>query len=98
MWKTARVKVQGVSHLSSVFSLSISSEELRRDFRNRGFVVTVRGGGRGSRRRGRLGSRASGQLWRGHVLIEVSVLIVHLLFHLAPPCAGTGVQRLWVLG
>lgn len=93
-----RVKVQGVSHLSRAFSFTVSSEELRRDFRNGGFVVTVRGGGGGSGRRGRLGRTARGQLGRGHVIIELGILIVHLLFQLAPPCARTGVQHLRVLG
>lgn len=90
--KRVRAKEQGVSHLSTGFIFSISSEELGRDFRNRGFVVTGRSGGR------RLGRTASGQLRRGHVFIEVSVLIVHFLFQLAPPCVGTGVLRLLVLG
>ncbi len=90
-------EAESVSHLSSIFSFSISSEELRGDLRNRSSVVPARGGGRGCRR-GRLGRMASGQLGRGHVLIEVRILIVHLLFQLAPPCAGTGVQRLRVLG
>lgn len=92
-----RVKKQGVSHLSGIFSFSIRREELRGDFINRGFVVTVRGRRRGSGRGGRLGRVASGQLGRGHVLIEVCVLIVRLLFSLAPPCAGSGVLCLWVL-
>lgn len=95
--KHCGVKVQGVSHLSRAFRFSISSEELRGDFRNRGFVVTVRGGGGGgSGRRGRLGRTASGQLGRGHVIIELGILIVHLLFQLA--LDWTGVQHLWVLG
>lgn len=63
MWKAVRVKEWSVSHLSNVFSFSVSGKELRRDFRNRAFVVPVRGGGRGSGRRGRLGRIASGQLW-----------------------------------
>lgn len=90
--------MQGVSHLSGIFSFSIRSQELRRHFRNGGFVVTVRGGGRGSRRRRRLWRIAGGQLGRGHVLIEVGVLIVRLLFRRAPPCVRTGVLRLRVLG
>lgn len=57
-----RVRQRSVSHLSSVFSFSVGGKELRRDFRNRGFVVPVRGGGRGSGRGGRLGKIASGQL------------------------------------
>lgn len=57
-----RVKERSVSHLSSVFSFSVSGNELRRDFRNRAFVVPVRGGGRRSGRRGRLERIASGQL------------------------------------
>lgn len=97
--KPEKVNVQGVSHLSGIFSFSIRSQDLRRHFRNGGFVVTVRGGGRGGRRRRRrLWRIAGGQLGRGHVLIEVSVLIVRLLFQLAPPCVRTGVQRLRVLG
>lgn len=85
------------NHLRRGFSFSVIREEFRRDFRNRGFVVAGRSGGRGSRRRGRLGGIASGQLWRGHVLIEVSILIVCFLFQLAPPCGRTGVLRLLVL-
>lgn len=88
---SVRAKEQSVSHLSSVFSFTVSSEELRRDFKSRSVVVTVRGGGRGSRRRGR---RGSGQLGAGHVFIEVSILIVPLLSQLTPPCAGTGVLHL----
>ena len=90
MSRNATVREQSVSHLSGVFSFRIGSDELRGDFRNRGFVVTSRRGGRGSRGRRRLG----GQLGRRHVLIEVSVLIVHVLVQLAPPCGGAGVQRL----
>jgi len=82
------IQEQSVSHLSRSFSFRVSRQELRRDFRNRRSVAT--GGGGGGGRRGRLGSR-------GHVFIEVSVLIVHLLFQLAPPCVGTGVLHLRVL-
>lgn len=87
-----------LSHLSAVFSFRIAGEELRGDFANRGFVMTVRGGGRGGGGGGRLGRVASGQLGRGHVLIQVCVLIVQFLFSLAPPCAGSGVLHPRLLG
>lgn len=55
---------ESVSHLSSGFSFSISSEELRGNFRNRSFVGTGRSGSRVQ-----LGKTARGQLGRRHVLI-----------------------------
>lgn len=61
--------------------------------------MTVRGGGRGGGGGGRLGRVASGQLGHHrHVLIEVCVLIVQVLFSLAPPCAGSGVLHPRLLG
>lgn len=56
------VKEQSVSHLNSGFSFIISIEELRGDFRNRGIVVTGRGGGKGSTSKGRLRRIAGVQL------------------------------------
>lgn len=88
-----------MGHLSTVFSFRVVGKELRGDFVNGALVVSVRGGGRGGAGGGgRLGRVASGQLGRGHVLIELCVLIVQLLFSLAPPCAGSGVLHPRLLG
>lgn len=96
-WKANSEEVERRwSHLSAVFSFSVAGQELRGDFVNGAFVVTVRGGGRGGG--GRLGRVASGQLGRGHVLIQVCVLIVQVLCSLAPPSAGSGVLHPRLLG
>lgn len=57
----------------------------------------MRGGG-GAGGGGRLGRVTTGQLGRGHVLIQFCVLIVQLLFSLTPPCGGSGVLHPRLLG